>query len=82
MIMIESYRKYPRGIARVFINFIVLTRVGKGFQVFTMARVRSNGKWIWRLTQAEVVNDSGREVTESTPETLRECSLICTVFNS
>ena len=47
-----------------------------------MARVGSNGKWIWRLTQAEVVNDSGREVTESTPETLRECSLICTVFNS
>ena len=29
-----------------------------------MAHVRSNGKRIRRLTQAEVVNDSGRELRE------------------
>ena len=52
----RNSRKYPRGIARVFINFIVFTRVVKGFKVFTMARVQSNGKFKRRLTQAEVVN--------------------------
>ena len=33
-----------------------------------MARVRSNGKRIRRLTQAEVVNDSGRELPEVSPK--------------
>ena len=37
---------YPRRIARVFINFKDFKRVGKGFYVFRMARVRSNGKCI------------------------------------
>ena len=51
----RSYRKYPHRITRVFINFMVFTRAGKGIQVFTIARVCSNGKFIWRLTQAAVV---------------------------
>ena len=32
--------------------------------MFTMARVRSNSECISRLTHAEVVNDSGRELRE------------------
>ena len=35
--------KVPPSIVRVFINFIVFTRVDKGFLVFMVARVRSNG---------------------------------------
>ena len=36
--------------------------------MFTMARVRSNGKRICRLTQAEVVNNSGRGLREVPPK--------------
>ena len=55
MIVVESYRKYPRRITRVFINFMVFTKAGKGIQAFTIARVWPNDKFIWRLTQAEEV---------------------------
>ena len=65
--LVESYRKYPRRIATVFINSIVFTTVGKGFKVFTMARVRS---------KAEVVNDSGRKLPKVLPKGLQECLLI------
>ena len=36
--------------------------------MFTMARVRSNGKCIGRLSNAEVVNDSGRELPKVPPK--------------
>ena len=36
--------------------------------MFTMARVRSNGKCIRRLIQAKVVNDSGRELPKVPPK--------------
>ena len=60
--------KVPRSIATVFINFVVFTSIGKRSLVFSMARVLRNGKRIRRLTQAEVVNDSGRELPEVPPK--------------
>ena len=56
----KSCRKYPRKMGRVFIS---LNAICKGISTFTIARFRSNGKFsIWRLTQAEVVNDNGRKL--------------------
>ena len=55
MLMVEVTESSPHRITRVFINFMVFTRAGKGIQVFTIARVCSNGKFILRLTQAAVV---------------------------
>ena len=49
--------------------------------MFTMASVRSNGKRIRRLTQAEVVNYSGRELPEVSPTHLRIAS-VCEVMVS
>ena len=52
--------EYPRKMGRVFIS---LNAICKGIAAFTIARFRSNGKFsIWRLTQAEVVNDNGRKL--------------------
>ena len=43
--------------------FISLNAICKGISAFTIARFRSNGKFsIWRLTQAEVVNDNGQKL--------------------
>ena len=83
MIVVESYRKYLRSIAGVYINFIVFEHWKAFANSCTMARVRSNGKRIWRLIQAEVVNDSGCELGEVPP---KHCESVywffSVVFNS
>ena len=65
MIVVESYQKYPRRIARVFINFIVFTSWQRllsvphsAFEV--MASLNED--------QAEVVNDNGRKLPKVPPK--------------
>ena len=67
MIVVKSYRKYPRRIASVhyIINFIVFTRVGKGFKLSRKRAYKvmiSYDKIISRLTQTEIINDSGQKL--------------------
>ena len=60
MMVVESYQKYPRRIARVFIKIYI---------VFTSWRYCAfEGKSLLRLTQVEVVNDSGRKLPKVPPK--------------
>ena len=61
--MDESYRKYPRSIARVFINFIVFTSWQTLLSVHDGARFEVKGR-----LKEEVVNDSGRKLPKVPPK--------------
>ena len=59
----DSGKKLPRVSPKDGGVFISLNAICKGISAFTIACFRSNGKFsIWRLTQAEVVNDNGRKL--------------------
>ena len=63
--MVESYQKYSRRIARVFINFIVVTSCQKLLSVHDSAfKVMAS----LNEDQAEVVNDNGRKLPKVPPK--------------
>ena len=61
MIVIESYRKYPRKIARVFI----LTKAYSHLRLRRFVEMVSKHE---DLTQAEEVNDSGQKLPKVSPK--------------